>query len=116
MSAIFQIISQLATIMYRHIYITDSRDYVISAIGSICFDIGKPSILNENECRKAATLVGKNFRNAEENAYYPRGCYCLASTAAYWNFHKTGNKQPDTAEICQGAGMNIFISSIFYIY
>ena len=91
---------------YRYIYATAASDYVVTKFGSICTEIGKDSVIDEDECIRAATSLGKNFMHAVEDAFYPRGCYFFSEGTTYWNVHKTGRKNIYSAEICRKRGSN----------
>ena len=92
--------------MYIFIYVTAASDYVVTAFGSICSDIGKIPVVDENECQRAATPLGKFFILAQEDAVYPRGCYFLGNGDTFWNSHENGTYRSDCAEICRKIGNN----------
>ena len=91
---------------YRYIYATAASDYVVTKFGSICTEIGKDSVIDEDECIRAATSLGKNFMHAVEDAFYPRGCYFFSEGTTYWNVQQTGRKNVSSAEICRKRGSN----------
>ena len=93
-------------IVYICSYIIASDEYVQSAFGSNCNEIGNGRLFSKQQCRAAAISLGKSFIRAKDDANYPTGCYISHSRNTYWNIHKNGTKRSDFAEICFNAGMN----------
>ena len=87
------------------IFVIAASDYMETEYGSICTDIEKNPVVDEDECKKAAKSLGKTFFGEEEDKNYPRGCYIIDNDV-YWNVHKTGMKEPNSAEICRKQGSN----------
>ena len=87
-------------------YVIASDEYVQSAFGSNCNEIGNGRLFSKQQCRAAAISLGKSFIRAKDDAHYPTGCYFSHSRNTYWNTHKNGTKRSDFAEICFNAGMN----------
>ena len=55
-------------------------DYIQSALGSSCVEVGEIRLVNEQECREAARSLNKNFRKTVHGADYPSGCYYRPDT------------------------------------
>ena len=99
------------------IFVIAASDYIVTEYGSICTEIEKNPVVDEDECIKAAKSLGKTFMGDEENKYYPRGCYIFNNVDIFWNVHKTGMKESKSAEICRKEGSNFYsILSIFGVF
>ena len=77
---------------------------------SQCRDKGEQlDIISELECKKIATLLGKNIIftghvSATIGDYYPKGCFLLMKNMLCFNTHSIGAKQKESAPICQIRG------------
>ena len=90
------------------VFVIAASDYIVTEYGSICIEIEKNPVVDEDECIKAAKSLGKTFMGDEENKYYPRGCYIFNNVDIFWNVHKTGMKESKSAEICRKEGSNFY--------
>ena len=83
----------------------DIKGYEVLEFGSICSDVGKASLSNEGDCKKAALVQGYPFKGTKNVRNYPRGCYLdIWNSAVYWNPNKDGRKHTAAAEICYKSG------------
>ena len=61
---------------------------------------GAAQITTEDECKTAATALGKNWGNAANYAHYePKGCF-LYGTSAYFNSGEKGRGKATRVPIC----------------
>ena len=91
----------------RHlmIYVSYFLEYYLIKKNQLCIDDGKAPIIEESDCRKAATSLKGNFQRKETESAYPKGCYSINNGDVYFNIHPTGKNQKDSAPICQSKGM-----------
>ena len=80
-------------------------EYHLIKKNQLCIDDGKAPIIEESDCRKAATSLKGNFQRKETESAYPKGCYSINNGDVYFNIHPTGKRQEDSAPICQSKGM-----------
>ena len=83
------------------------NDYMVTEFGGICTGIDKPSLVDYYECVRASKSLNKFFYLQDEQANYPRGCYLLSNDYVYWNNHKTGRKNLNSAAICRKSSNNL---------
>ena len=73
----------------------------MSKYGSICSDIAKHPLADQDECRMAAISLNKEYSMMEENTKFPKGCYAARNGYVYWNIHLTGKRNIVAGEICR---------------
>ena len=72
-----------------------------------CSELNGDSISGESECRSAAVeLDGKNFKGAETDSSYPKGCYVYDKDDVYWNEDPVGSAEEYSSPICKVEGKN----------
>ena len=79
-------------------------EYHLIKKNQLCIDDGKAPIIEESDCRKAATSLKIHFKTNEKESAYPKGCYSLNGEYVFFNTHPTGKKQKSSAPICQPKG------------
>ena len=81
-------------------------EFTQSTFGSDCNELGNHHLVSKQQCRAAATSLGKSFIRAKNDANYPTGCHFSHGHNTYWNIHQNGTKRSDFAELCFNAGTN----------
>ena len=81
------------------------QGFEILEFGSICFDTGKVSLSDKEDCQKAAVFQGYPFKRTKNVRDYPKGCYLdIWNDGVYWNPNKDGRSHMAAAEICYRSG------------
>ena len=72
----------------------------MSGKDQLCRD--NQSIDDMNACKKAATFLGKQFKESINRRIFPKGCYLiLFNDNVYFNTHSNGRKSNDAEQICK---------------
>ena len=81
-----------------------------------CSDIGKNSVLDVAECRKAKSqLQINNFYQDGPWFELPKGCFKNKNgNGVYWNTHETGAKYNEYFPICRKEGNHNNFSSNYF--
>ena len=87
-------------------YVSHFSEYHLIKKNQLCIDDGKAPIIEESECRKAATSLKGNFKRKETESAYPKGCYSINGGNVYFNIHPTGKAQKQSSPLCQSKGAN----------
>ena len=76
-------------------------------MGSICSDIGKITLENEEECKNFAVIIGPNGYGGIVGAWdKPTRCYALhgKDVKVYWNTNEGGVGNVVAEAICKNNG------------
>ena len=90
---------------YQTSYCGRARPHVVANV--LACPAGTTAITTQDQCRTAATTLGKKWEGPRQNEYYPRGCVsAIHADRVLMNSHITGKLAPSPAwaMICMSTG------------
>ena len=79
------------------------KQYLLTKLGIICDDIGKETLGNKDECRKAAKELDGTFKGEWSTRIRPKGCFWRREKV-YWNKNPGGKGSILSKAICRRSG------------
>ena len=95
--------------------------YFAATKGKLCSETGDIAIEDSTTCREATEELGYNFKETEDDANWPKGCYYYRNMGGrygwvWFNRHKHGKQLPTTRNICKrfvkGMSLTSFVTSV----
>ena len=84
-------------------------EYILSDNGFGCDKIGGRSLVNKEECERAAKSLGEDFNGVDNNAKRPKGCIIYQGRHLKWNKHKKGKNNNNYRTICSRKGKRFIV-------
>ena len=79
-----------------------AKGYFTTAKNKLCSETGDFAVADIGTCHEAAEELRLNFKNTEDLADWPKGCY--QANNVYFNKHPTGSSNPEARQICKPRG------------
>ena len=82
-------------------------EYVLSAHGKLCSENGDFAVDDLTTCKEASEELRKSFKETEDLADWPKGCYLFKNGGVFFNHHVHGSKNPNARQICEPKGNSL---------
>ena len=79
-----------------------AKGYFTTAKNKLCSETGDFAVADIETCHEAAEELRYRFKNTEDLADWPKGCY--QANNVYFNQHPTGSSNDEARQICKPRG------------